>query len=97
MSKEWGHGFHNGRQAGEKWGELIAAGDWETRMSEISSRLLILANALRFPVEFQSGRTETWWQLYASSIAGQIAGIAKELPGFAAGVYEFEKDIPQEK
>lgn len=97
MSKEWGHGFHSGRKQGEKWGELIAGGEWEDRMSEISARLLILANALRLPVEFQSGRTEIWWQLYASSIAGQIASIAQELPGFAAGVYEFEKDIPPEK
>jgi hypothetical protein len=94
MSQQWGHGFHTGKQAGEKWGKLIEGGKWEVELCDVSARLMLLANALRLPVEFQSGRTEIWWQLYVGAAAKQIEAIAKELPGTAAVVYEFEKDIP---
>jgi hypothetical protein len=96
MSKQWGHGFHAGKQEGEKWGELIGSGKWEIELCDISARLILIANALRLPVEFQSGRTETWWQMYVSAAAQQIEEVAKRLPGTLTGVYEFEKDIPND-
>lgn len=96
MSKQWGHGFHAGKQEGEKWGELIGSGKWEVELCDVSARLMLIANALRLPVESQSGRTETWWKLYVAAAAKQIEEVARELPGTVTGVYEFEKDIPSD-
>lgn len=94
MSKQWGHGFHRGHAAGENWGELLADGKWEGKLVEVNARLLLLANALRLPVECGSGRTEVWWQLYVGAAAKQIEAIARELPGTVTAVTEFEKDMP---
>lgn len=97
MSKQWGHGFDKGKEHGEYWGAMLESGKWQIELSEKSNELLILANALRLPVEFKSGRTETWWQLYVGAIAKKIESIAKSMPSSIGGVYEFEKDIPEEK
>ena len=97
MSKQWGHGFHAGKHEGQRFGELIEGGKWEIELSDVSARLILIANSLRFPVEFQAGRTETWWKLYVHAAAKQIEQIAKELPGTLNGVYEFEKEIPDDK
>ena len=93
MSKQWGHGFHTGKQEGEWWGQIIKNGEWQTRLCDVNARLMLVANALRFPVEFQSGRTETWWQLYVSAAAKQIEAIARELPGTLTQVHEFSEDV----
>jgi|JI10StandDraft_1071094.scaffolds.fasta_scaffold1381734_2 hypothetical protein len=96
MSKQWGHGFHTGHQEGEKWGEIVESGKWQIELSKVSSRLELIANALRFPVEDRSVRTGTWWALYVSAAAQQIQDIARELPGGLAIAIEFEKDIPRD-
>jgi hypothetical protein len=96
MSKQWGHGFHTGHQEGEKWGEIIEGGRWQVELSKVSSRLSLIANALRLPVEDRRARTETWWALYVSAAAEQIQEIARELPGGLSMVFEFEKDIPRD-
>ena len=96
MSKQWGHGFHTGHQEGEKWGEIVEGGKWQIELAEVSARLYLIANALRFPVEDRSSRTDTWWALYVSAAAKQIHEIARELPGVLSNVVEFEKDIPRD-
>ena len=94
MSKQWGHGFHAGKQEGERWGELIGSAKLDIELCDMSEQLMLIANALRLPVEFRSGRTEMWWKLYVDAAAKQIEKVARELPGTVTGVYEFEKDIP---
>ncbi len=89
MSRQWGHGFHRGHEEGQRWGELIASGEWEARLVDVNERLILLANALRLPVEFQSGRTEIWWQMYVGAAAKQLENIARELPGTVTEVHEF--------
>ena len=96
MSKQWGHGFHKGHKEGEEWGELIGSGQWENRLCDVSARLLLLANALRLPAEFKSGRTDIWWQLYVAAASKQLEDIARELPGAVTGVYEFADEVPPE-
>lgn len=93
MSKSWGHGFHQGKEHGEYWGALLESGKWEIELSDKANELLILANALRLPVEVSSGRTETWWQLYVGAIAKKIEAVAKSMPSTIGGVYEFESEI----
>jgi len=44
MSKQWGHGFHSGREAGEKFGEQVG----ETKaMAGVGMKALCLATAIR--------------------------------------------------
>lgn len=97
MSKQWGHGFHKGKEHGEHWGAMFEGGKWEIELSKTTARLHLLINALRLPVEHKSGRTETWWQLYVSAAANELEEITRTLPGTLNGVYEFEKDIPQDE
>lgn len=97
MSKQWGHGFHEGKKHSEQWGETIERGSWEHRLCETAGRLHLLINALRFPVEHKSGRTDLWWQMYVNAAANELERIINEFPGMLSGVYEFEKDIPDEK
>ena len=97
MSKQWGHGFHKGKEHGEHWGAMYEGGKWEIELSKTTARLHLLINALRLPVEHKSGRTETWWQLYVSAAANELEEITRTLPGTLNGVYEFEKDIPQDE
>ena len=97
MSKQWGYGFHKGKEHGEHWGAMYEGGKWEIELSKTTARLHLLINALRLPVEHKSGRTETWWQLYVSAAANELEEITRTLPGTLNGVYEFEKDIPQDE
>lgn len=97
MSNQWGHGFYKGKEHGEHWGALFESGKWEFELCDKSDELLILANALKLPVEFSSGRTETWWKLYVSSIAKKIEAIAKSMPSAIGAVYEFESQIKETK
>lgn len=95
MSKQWGHGFNRGKEHGEKWGALYEKGTWEIELSKTTSRLHLLINALRLPVEHKSGRTDAWWQMYVSAAADELEEITRTMPGVLNGLYEFEKDIPQ--
>lgn len=97
MSKQWGSGFYAGKEQGEYWGALLKSGEWEINISEKTDKLQLLVNALRFPCESSLGRNEIWWQLYVSIIAREIESILRTLPGTFSGIYEFEKDIPNEK
>jgi hypothetical protein len=94
--QQWGHGFHKGNENGEKWGAIYERGEWEMRLSKTAARLHLLVNSLRLPVEHKSGRTDAWWQLYVSAATSELEEIARSLPGTLNGVYEFERDIPQE-
>lgn len=38
-----------------------------------------------------------WWQMYVNAAANELERITNEFPGMLSGVYEFEKDIPDEK
>lgn len=96
MSKQWGHGFHTGKQHGERWGALLESGKWEIKMGDISDRLILIANALRMGLHGQSQKTDTWWSAYVSAAAKEICKIASELPGRCANCIEFEKDIPKD-
>lgn len=95
MSKQqWGHGFHKGKQAGEKWGELVADGKWEGELSVISDRLVLLAAAMRYPLIDHNARTDTWWALHSSAVAKEIQAIAELLPGNLVSVHEFDASEP---
>lgn len=97
MSKQWGHGFYKGQEHGEYWGAIFESGKWGTELCKTTARLHLLINALRFPVEHKSGRTESWWMSYVSAAANELEEITRTLPGVLNGIYEFENDIPQNK
>lgn len=97
MSNQWGHGFHKGKEHGEYWGSMYESGKWEIELSKTAARLHLLINSLRLPVEYKSGRTELWWQLYVSAAANELEEITRTLPGALNGIYEFENDIPQDE
>jgi len=67
----------------------------EAQIAETSDDLMLLVNALRFPVEHGSGRTETWWKLYVSAIARKLELIANKNPGLLKSVCEFNKNIKE--
>lgn len=89
MSRQWGHGFHSGKKEGEHLGQLIGSGEWESELCRVSARLILIANALRLPVEWKGGRTEEWWKAYVSAAAQEIEEIASALPGTVCAVQEF--------
>ena len=97
MSKQWGHGFYKGQEHGEYWCAILESGKWETELCKTTARLHLLINALRFPVEHKSGRTESWWMSYVNAAANELEEITRTLPGVLNGIYEFENDIPQNK
>ena len=65
----------------------------EPRMGDLSQRLLLLANALRYAADGHA-RTDPWWRAYVSSAGKEIADIASAMPGGCAGLIEFQKDLP---
>lgn len=65
----------------------------EIGMGDLSQRLLLLANALRYAADGHA-RTDPWWRAYVSSAGKEIADIANAMPGECAGLVEFQKDLP---
>lgn len=91
MSKQWGNGFHAGREYGEDIGRLIGQGEREDQFSKPADRLFLLANALQFPAEIGGMKSHVWWAYYACRIADEMRDIAAELPGLMARLREQPK------
>ena len=84
MSKQWGHGFNQGKAKGEEFGKLIGKGEREMQFSVPADRLFLLANALQGAADDGIEKSHCWWQLYATSISREMRDIASELPSVLA-------------
>jgi len=98
MSKQWGSGFHTGKEIGEYWGAMLEGGKWQIEIADKADELVLLSDAVRHLYEtLDDGKTETWRMLYCATIARRIKQIAKSMPCSFVQVHEFERDIPGDK
>lgn len=98
MSKQqWGHGFHVGFDKGQAWAELYKEGEFEGRLGSLGERLLVISDAMAKCAErSREPKTKEFILQYMLMASKQIREIANELPSAVCGVYEFEKDVPQD-
>ena len=93
MSKQWGHGFHKGRENGETWGKLIESGKWEEAMGDIGNKLTLISMALKQAADDRTPKTDAWWGMLASAASKSVDEIAAGLPGTLTAI---EKHQPEE-